>query len=347
MQQKQVRPLPRQTQVPLFHSKPNLYLVGFDALLPPSLASKLLQLEDLQYVAALQETGFRLVKNSFGEVNTATALQALVTMQGASTATREAESAVTDLASPLYQFFKGNGYQVQLVVRSPFFGGQGTSNLDALILAHPMAGACEHNSLPGGLMGYCLPWVQGFLSQYLFPQQPWPDLLFQRIRETAAAPGPWLTLGYIFSPGHVWTGFNQNNPQDVQTYRNAFATQSDKVTAGYLRSLMQTIKTHDPQAVVVVFGDHGSHVTWGSGISHRELLGNLPPHPNPELLKAVQDHRGALIAVYPKEFCPEEFQQEPYPLSRLGRSLVKCLSGHDPQPGESAAEAALRPYLYE
>lgn len=335
-----------------FSRKPNVYLISFDAMIPLSIAQRYLDIPRLRYAEALERSGMRILKNAFSDGSTISTMNSLVVLDAKKYWNlHNPNYPITDRSSLLYQVFEANGYKLQLVTKEKYLG-RSAHSLDLKLVASQQ-GACEHVHNNFGLMGFCHPQVKAGLE--LIPalsEKDFPGLLFRRIAKTAQDNSPWVTIGYINSPGHVHPRIYRW-PRDFAQYRNKFQNQRDRDTASYITKLLNVIQKQDPTAILVVFGDHGTHYSrtqtqTGNPVQdiHGLMTGELPF--SPDQVDEVQDHHGVLVAVYPADFCAEEFSKQPYSLIRVGRSIIKCLSGKDPLPPEvQPNDDFLKPYLYE
>jgi len=335
---------------PQFAQKPNVYLISFDALIPPSLAAKFLQINKTQVHQVLAEKGFRLVPNAFAEfVPTVESINSLLAMDGAYYQTTQHHNRVFasgEAETPLYEIFRANGYRLQFIYQNLRFGHGERSSLDYFGIANQET-LCRHINSPYALLGLCLAPYREWLATHLgglfaLESHPYPDFLFQRLATTIRSGQPWLTVSYIFSPGHTAKAYRYHQEDQFQAFRQDWIKTKLPEAADYLEQLTRLIQANDPQGVMVIFGDHGAYVT--RGLAEGEAQPQAPYSP----AEVYQDRHGVTLALYPPGFCVEEFSRQPFSTLRIGRALVKCLSGQDPLPAAfQADDRHLTPYLYE
>ncbi len=173
------------------------------------------------------------------------------------------------------------------------------------------------------------------------PIHKWPDYLFDRIKETTKSHDKWLTLSYISSPGHTPLDFSIYKPEDIIKYSKEFASEKDPQAASYILELIKNISENDQEYVIFILGDHGAWISRGI---EKKVPAMRPITPR----EFFQERHAVVAAVYPKDFCVDEFK-EPLSTVRIGRIIVKCLSGgKDPLPTEyQANDDYYLDYLYE
>jgi hypothetical protein len=321
-------------------------LISFDSLIPEAIAHKLLNIKELKYLSVMRQEGLRVLRKVFADrvhissiTSTLSTINSLVAMDLAhwDKAPREAKLsfATGAITGPLYELFKRNGYKVQMIYQTSYFGPRKESNLDFYGIAQE-GGVCFHIDEAYAFMGYCLPVLARFRER-LFQSTnfPYPKYLFNRIRAVAKSPDKWLTLAYIHSPGHTKKGFSLYNPKDLENYSREFVSKKDVRAASYVQRLIRTVQINDPNAVLVIFGDHGALIS--RGLPEDGTTKGMPNKGPITPREVFLDRAAVAAAVYPKDFCHEEFK-EPFSVVRIGRSVVKCLSGgKDPLPANYQA----------
>jgi len=349
--------LPEHLVFPGFVLRPNVYLISFDALIPEAIAKSFLEIDELSYVKAIREEGLAVIKNVFAnKVPTKPSLNSLIAMDESYYEQQPLDvmySFVTgEVLGPLYALFKFNNYKIQFVYESSLFGPRERAGVDFYGIAQTL-GLCKHVDIDYAFMGYCLPWL---IEVRIKSNKKYPEYLFDRIRAVSKSESKWLTLAYINSPRHTKLSYDPYKVEDWQEYRKEFVTVGgaedtpvrpedtfrDSEATSYLLKLIRVVRDNDPHSVLIIFGDHGA---WMSrGISPTNV-----PEDSPFTKKEVyQDHHAIFAAVYPREFCRAEFFN-PYSIIRIGRSLVKCLSGgKDPLPKDyQANDDKYLPYVYQ
>ena len=324
-----------------FQELRNVYLIAFDSLMPSAVAKRLLNLHSLPYVETLEHLNMRILHNTFADrVPTNKSLNSILALDLKWWDQLDSERWLLETGErpgPLYTIFKDNGYSIQFFYSNNRFGPAGTARVDFYGTAN--SGICtkEHQL---SLMALCVKEVTDAWQSFLgVEQKAYPQLLFDRIEETAQSADRWLTLAYIWSPGHTRLDFNLRR-DSVDDYRKYFARRS-LITAKHIATLVRFVEEKDPGAVLVIFGDHGPYISRGLS----------PEDPSPLTAKEViQDRHAVLVAIYPRTFCQSETShaEEPLGLVRLMRLIVKCLAGGtDPISGEAPEDEDFVGYEYE
>jgi|GEM_PF-4637071 len=341
-----------------FKKKPNIYIISFDAMVPESIARNIIGVSDVPYVQTLKDMKARFIPNSFAEpIPTKFSLNAVLAMDLAYySKINNKRALVPDIVpTPGYELFRQNGYKIQFMYKTSYFG-ESSSRLDYYSVAEKN-GLCQHVEKSYSFMGFCTATVQSYIATLIDTQNhAYPDMLFERIKTTAATKDHWFTYAYIYAPGHSKNSFNPYKKEDWQQYRKSFPRQA-KRAAGMVKTLITTIKTHDPEAILIIFGDHGAMTSRGllndtDRISEdaRAHSANKIPSDSPlTFAQIVQDRHGVINAIYPAKACKEYFKQNPFSIVRTLRELSKCLSdGQDPLPKNyQPNDNAWRDYIYE
>ncbi len=342
-----------------FKQKPNVYLISFDAMVPEAIAKNIIGIKDVAYVTAFEKANVRFIPNTFADViPTQFSLNALMAMDMAYYDKIENKRSFIRNAVPTpgYEIFRHNGYKLQFMFSNTYFGG-GVDNLDYYGIARK-DGLCQHAIKPYSFMGFCLPVTQDFIATLIDTKNyPYPEMLFDRIKKTAAMDEPWLTYAYIYEPGHAKNSFNPHKDSDWEEYRTQLA-KNVKTAARLFEELMAIINKHDPEAITLIFGDHGAMTSKGLLNDASRMLIDSRTYEGPKPLskdtpltyeQVVQDRHAVINAIYPADVCSDNFKQNPFSLVRTVRELAKCLSGgQDPLPADyQPNDEVWRDYMYE
>jgi len=318
-----------------FTHKPNVYFVGFDALIPKPLLTKSLGLETSSYHEVLG-ANFRRLKNFFADrVPTRQSLNSLLALDiSYYDKTLENGTAANFFAglnpSPLFDIFKHNGYETTTFFRSRYFGQLKGPYVDHYEYIDEgfnlVGGACEFIK-PWGLraftfLGYCY-FVKSkayarLLSYFsvLLEIQDEADVLVTLMRDALDKDVPQLFVAYLFSPGHTDLQYNQKSRQDREEYREYFQ-ESSKITAAYIKQLISFIQEEDPTAILFVFGDHGPFMSRGSKVEDDSTF-------------FVQDRYGIYGGIFPKDRCEDTFSSHNnenfITLAQAARLIIRCLT---------------------
>ena len=107
------------------------------------------------------------------------------------------------------------------------------------------------------------------------------------------------------------------------------------IIAENMRRTAAYIVVKDPDVVVIVMGDHGTHlfrVDWE--LVREQMYSSVPPLP---LKTVLEDRHGVMFAVYPASFCNNRMSA-PFSTRFLIENLIACLNGDD-SPTDEVDEA--------
>ncbi|MEE9543520.1 MAG: hypothetical protein V3V95_07035 [Thermodesulfobacteriota bacterium] len=338
--------LPDHFTFPTFKERPNVYFFFHDALIPEAMSRKFLNIDKLQYISVIRNEGLRLLKNVFADrVPTNPSINSFIAMDLSyfDNMPRRIRHLLDTgaVAGPLYELFRRNEYKIQLISRSSYHGAESESDIDSYAVWNEL-GLCKTVDNDYALLGYCIPAIRK-LRQRLFGKSklPFMEYYYKRIYETSKSPDRWLTLSYVQWPGHTLGSFYIDNPGDLESYSSDFKSRRDPGVAIGLQRLIMFTRMTDPNSIMVILGDHGAYVSRGM----QDMAPEKRPLPPKEYF---QDRHAVVAAIYPKDFCVDEFEKVSS-IARIGRTIVKCLSGgKDPLPAEyQLNDDHLLEYFYE
>ena len=154
----------------------------------------------------------------------------------------------------------------------------------------------------------------------------------RRVDFSLASDRPWLTFTHVKFPFHSQMEYRYPDP----TYSADFSRrvrEAVPIVADNLKKTAGYIVGKDPNAVVVVFGDHGTHLF--RGVEREQVFSNAPLVPIETMLEAVH---GITFAIYPADFCVNRIS-EPFSTKYLIENIIACLNGND-QPSEEDVKRA-------
>jgi hypothetical protein len=220
--------------------------------------------------------------------------------------------------NPVYSILNSNGYRIQAIHRGHYFGGK--------------QGKMDYSFPPSSIWnGFDI-----FDSSYLKflhvklggKAKRWKRqraMLDERIAFAAKDDSPWLTLAYIYKPNHAkrerdWTelvGYED-------FYRRELAAANQ-----HMRHIVEHIQSMDPNAFIILMGDHGG---WRFIRSWRGKNTNDPNEAfesNGVSAKTVTlDVFGILMAIETGGRCDEYIYDSLSPVNVM-RVIFSCLSGKD------------------
>ena len=280
-----------------FKKKPNVYIIGIDALVPQSLLEKHLQIETTDLHKILYRD-FISYKNMFsGGTRTVPSYLTMLSLtpeywhsyennencRFCPTKMNRSNLFNGLTPSPLLLIFKSNGYETTTGHEWPHFGKDKGPFVDNYLLRtrqdgkridHSVCDLTSPRSSIVGFFGYCkmrgmLPLVKrhttttqslhykGFSYNFAW------DL--RNIEMVSKKNRPQLYIGHILSPRHTSYDFNLTNKSDFEEFKKFYIEACNHV-AKLLQIALNHISENDPDAIMFVWGDHGpilsQHLTW-------------------------------------------------------------------------------------
>ncbi len=326
-----------------FIKKPNIYLLSFDAMIPENIAQKLLELspkEMPKYLDVLQRNKMQIIPHSFayrhGTISSFASMLALDT-DWYSKIHGDVKSPAADMVTgaqwtPTYDIFDQNGYDLQLVYRSDYFSSpQGDGNKVTYWYKTVGEGFCAHLDNHYSLWGYCA--LKYFFVNIINADNDIGNIYHDRLQAAAQSAKPTFTLAYTFLPGHTSASHNGNDLKDLSRYKHQFLNASVRVEI-WLQRYINIIRKYDKDGIIIVFGDHGAHITRGAD--------NIGANSRYSKADIIQDRHGVLLATLDPHGCKIA---EPVvtTLPDMMHNLITCLTGGKPvlkQQYNNAAEFA-------
>jgi hypothetical protein len=335
-----------------FKTRPNVYFIAFDALMPRVLVRKFLELETTPYHDFL-DAHFRRFRNMFADIpSTIGSLNSLLAFDFNYYKTIERRKwryiFSGRIPSPLLEIFKHNGYTTNTLFQRPYFGewhkkGPYVDNY----FTDRGNGVCEFLNEDFSkfvFLGYCqLRTTKLFISLLkrlnLSNDLNEIDFLLANLRSGLDEGKPQMFLGYIFSPKHTPNAFDWQKTKHVREYRRTYLRNSS-TTAEYFEQLITFISREDPSAILYVFGDHGAFTSRGAKMKD-----------NDETLH-FQGRSGIYGGIYPPDRC-SEFLSEPYTenfttVMQGAHMIIRCLTdGEDAFIAPINYQRRYEDFLYE
>lgn len=291
--------------------KKNLYVVSFDALISSEAYIEIYgRQRPPPWFAYFREQGFSVITDaqapadrtleSFGAIFNFGSSDRLANMVGRT-------------YNPVYAFFKGAGYETAFLNETNYFGYARGSLLDYLYpgkLASKTCNFAPENFLYGAcrLFKHKVPGGDGPLTLALLNDFK----VFMTDRDVRR---PWLTVVYVWYPGHspMENSYQYDGGAQAEKWSTKF-TDKTEASVPVIDQVISPILQKDPNAVIAVFGDHGS-------INYR---GNtLPGAPKVPEHKLELDGVGVSMALYPKGLCQDRFKAG-YEIRYLFKDLLAC-----------------------
>lgn len=309
-----------------FKRTPNVYLIGWESAAPRSLLEKYMQLETAHLHQAFLDQGFNLFRNVFAEERgTLRSWNILLSLHRAyatklGLGSRKLFSGVEK--SPLIDIFRFNGYEVTTAYENDYLGGARKGPYIDQYIVRLNFDPCYWTFLnperrPWLFFGAC-----NFKPAVYLPHDgnspPLSTLLLRHVSAKTNSKNPQLVIAQMPEGMHVF-GHWQGSPDQVARFRAGYVYWNKKAAETF-NNLVSGIKSLDPSALILSFGDHGPMLS--AHISYVE---------DPKFF--VQDHFGILAGIWPPDGCSREGGDLKYhhTLPELARMVIKCLAdGEDP-----------------
>ena len=318
-----------------FERRPNIYFLSFDAMAPRVLLRQHLGVENTPF-HDLFEARFRRFENFFvNAVYTRVALESLLALDERlyDTMVRELRRRTGNgygqpmfsgqSPSPLLGLLKKNGYETNTAFAGEFFGKRKGPFVDRYFTgANPVVcHLLDERVRLFSFWGHCLlaAW-RGHAANARARER-----VIDFLGEASLRDAPQFAMAHVYAPGHVGRSFRYDDRDALATFRAHYRRGSAEA-AGLLARLLAHLDDSDPDAILLVYGDHGPL------LSTNVRFADAPDF-------VAQDHYGVLGGVHPPTACKEWFDEAIEKRGYLtlldaAHVVIRCLSG-----GESALAA--------
>lgn len=278
-----------------FKKKPNVYMIGIDALVSKTILKKHLNIESTELHKILYKD-FISYKNMFSggtrTVPTYTSMLSLTPEYWNQYNNNEScKFCPTKMnrfnlyngltPSPLLLIFRANGYETTTTHEWPHFGKNKGPYLDNYLIRTTQDGKRIENSICDltsprssllGFFGYCkIRRELTFFKKLNSPSLHYKGFSYnlawdlRNIESVSEKNKPQLFIGHILTTRHTGYDFNITNETKFEEFRNSYLEQCNR-TARLLKLILDHISKNDPDALVFVWGDHGpilsQHLSW-------------------------------------------------------------------------------------
>ena len=315
-----------------FERRPNLYFISFDAMVPRTLLRKYMDVETTPFHDIFQPR-FRRFENFFvNSLYTMHSLQVILALDERwYLSAQQRRRSTEDIALfsgghpvPLFRILRNNGYETHTAYEDSFFGKTKGPFVDHYFTANAptLCQLLDKHVRAAAFWGYCL-WSKRHDSGYEWAEGK--HRVVDYLRTISFREKPQFVMAHFYMPGHTGSAFRYDNERRFRNYRSRYLDGSGY--AAYLLSiLIHHLNKHDPQAILLVYGDHGVF-----------LSRNVAFADAPEFV--MQDHYGALGGIHPPDACAQWLDQAQEQLGYLTvldtvHAVLRCLSG-----GESVLRA--------
>lgn len=298
-----------------FKSRPNVYLFIYDAYGSDDAYRRVFDFDNRPHYAALAERRFKVL-HTFA--NYRSTLQTTVSVflgahhyYNTETGFDDTQNGRPFLAgmvhNPVLATLKSNGYKLQYVHSIDYFVNE-QGILDYMFPEKPVSSA---------LRVFGVPLLKMKRRISLDAQK---EALYSRLHPPAGADGtPWFTFAHVNLPGHADLAADWRK---LAPFEQRFRERTAEANTHMLET-MDRIRAVDPDAVIVVFGDHGAH--------RYNRLG-AGADPNADFKAAgvsaetvALDEFGIMIAVGSNGRCDDYVHEGMTPVNMM-RAVFACLA---------------------
>ena len=289
-----------------FKTRPNVYFISFDSLMPRVLVHKFLDLEETSFHDVL-DAHFRRFKNMFSDkAPTRGSLNSLLAfdLDYFSKLNRKRPGLFNGQnPSPLLEIFKHNGYTTNTLYQNPRLGKKKGPYVDNYFTERG-DGVCEslnEDFKKFVFLGYCEFKDTKIFTSLLKRLNLSNDLnemefLLAKLRSGLGQGKPQMFMAHIFSPAHTPKSFHWLKSGSVEKFRLTYRRNSN-TTAEYLDQLITFISREDPSAILYVYGDHGAFTTRGAKMKDNDITLH------------IQGRFGIYGGIYPSDSCAKYFDK--------------------------------------
>ena len=305
-----------------FQETPNVYFVGFDAVVPRSIMKKYMGIETTEFheVLDVEARRFRnlfansvMTSASFG---TLMALDLEIYLNHRHTTGRDQYYFAGHDLSPLVWIMRENGYETSSIYNDTFFGHSQGPYIDNYVINRKTWGVCAR--LDEGIRRWAF-WGYCRILEASWPQDAGlsrGDFLLQELTGLESRK-PQFVVAYLYMPGHTSNTFSYGDEEDRKKYKEYYHRESDKA-GSYLNQIIEHLGNNDPNAILFVFGDHGAVLSRGMDVEDDPTF-------------FLQDRFGILGGVYPPDRCAEYFDETEskgyMTILDAVHAILSCLSG--------------------
>lgn len=279
-----------------FQQTPNVYFVGFDSLVPRSIARKYMGIETTEFHEEFNRKARRFRNLFTNSVSTTNAVNTLMALDleiylGHSEKGPPRYFSGGSL-SPLVWIMRENGYETTTIYDNTFFGRSKGPYIDNYIINRKSWGLCallDEEVMRWAFWGYCL--IQGASWGKDEGVAKKEDFLLREIANVGRD-RPQFVIAHIYMPGHTPNIFDYGK-DDAEKFIENYQRELDKAV-GVLRQLVDHLTVNDPDSILFIFGDHGAFLSRGVKLDD-----------DPEFF--LLDHFAILGGVFPPERCAPYF----------------------------------------
>ena len=289
-----------------FNSKPNVYFISFESMVPLSIARRNFKEDGFAYHNTLEENFFKF-KNTFTlAFPSKESLNSLLAFNQKSYLLLKEENNHLNfftgiIESPLFQIFKDNGYEISTFYDNFWFGRTKGKYIDNYFTneAGGKFNTCAFDPGYGlhykvSFFGYCMLSdsikfkIVSFLNQKKLFKTTASEKILEIMNINIKKSKPQLFMAHNVNPGHVGN-YKYDDEKSFQEFLKFYKKKS--VTANdEIKNILNFIQNKDPNSILFLYSDHGPKLTEGM---------NFEIDPNYKILDSFAVYAG----IHPKDQC--------------------------------------------
>ena len=255
-----------------FRTKPNVYYILSDGYPNRDALEKIYGINNLDFFQQLESSGFTIYHSAFSNyMFTSASVASLFSMShhyyGGSIGNFElldAKELIAGKENPVVRIFKNNGYQVDYVHQKDAFFTRGC-----------FIDLCSPKAFWGGAIYTIAPKRFHFIIKSMTYQSldGLEGRALRHIDKISADHRPHFVYIHMLAPGHSDTP--QQTVEGLASFRKGYLRWIQSANDRIMK-LVQQIVTRDPNALIILGGDHGG---WGLGTprgAKKEVLDGVP-----------------------------------------------------------------------
>ncbi len=289
-----------------FYSKPNVYLISFESMVPLSIARRNFKENGFAYHDTLEKNFFKF-KNTFTlAFPSKESLNSLLAFNQKNYLLLKKENNHLNfftgrVESPLFQIFKSNGYEISTFYDNLWFGRTKGKYIDNYFTNEAGGKFTTCSFDPGyglhykvSFLGYCmLPdslkfKIVSFLTQKKLFKTTASEKILEIMNINIKKSKPQLFMAHDLNPGHVGI-YKYDDEKSFQEFLKVY--QKNSVAANVqIKNILKFIQNKDPNSILFLYSDHGPKLTEGM---------DLEIDPRYKILDSFAVYAG----IYPKDKC--------------------------------------------
>ena len=278
-----------------FVQKPNVFLVGFDSIVPKTIMQRYLGIETTEFHRVFDTEGRRFRNLFASSVRTKYSINTLMALsQDIFLAESRPNYFTGQHLSPLVSIMRENGYETTSIYNNFHLGHTKGPYIDNYVINNESGTVCallDEDVRKWAFWGYCRITDAGWTQNKVTP----PGDFLVRELTSVGRDRPQFIIAHIYMPGHASRSFRYHNLEDRENFTEFYVRKSNEA-ATYLERIVDHLKDNDPTAILFVYGDHGMWLSMGMRIDE-----------DPKFY--LQDRFGVLGGVFPRDRCEQFFDE--------------------------------------